>query len=347
MPNRESMNADRFSGESSIHDSNRRRGASTMKGYNADRAISDLSEEERKKLVSDALDEIFGPSGGSSSRGNATSSTARRAETTHRTPETRTVSPEARATRERAKKNKGFKRFLAGITVAAVAAAMVTGGIWYGKNQSRQQQPPAPSQEPAFEFFDDSRDDAERDTPSPYAGEQWNGTFYDYSHYADQEHKSSKNAYDYDYSDDFNNRERTVSGIVEVATRTPEALASYAFNVFTDEEKAELGISGLSMTEIDDRMSNSADGGTLQRNLLERLDTVLNSDQTSYNFYYENDTEDTNYIYFVDDNNDGKMTPDELHLGYSTRKRNGAPQVDVYRLVPTGEYRDGAPVYEN
>lgn len=166
-----------------------------------------------------------------------------------------------------------------------------------------------------------------------FAGETVNGVKYDYTEYADRNHKESYNAYGYDYSNQFGNREEAAKGIMHMAEREPEALASYAYNIFTDDEKQELGIKGLSMVEIDNKF-DQAGGGALQQNIKDKFSQILNDQgKTSFNFYHENDTEDTNYIYFVDENKDGNFTPDELHLGYDTKKRNNAPQVDISRTI--------------
>ena len=166
-----------------------------------------------------------------------------------------------------------------------------------------------------------------------YAGETINGVRYNYSEYADRSNKVSLNAYGYDYSDQYNDRAATTGGIMHMAEQEPEALASYSYNIFTDNEKKELGIDGLSMTEIDDKF-DSEGGGELQKRLLKKLKAILENDEnTRFDFYHENDTELTNYICFVDSNHDNIYTPDELHLSYDTKKRNNAPQVDIYRTI--------------
>lgn len=221
-------------------------------------------------------------------------------------------------TRDAAKKNKGAKAPINKAAVIAAATAIV-GLSMIGTAVASIANKDAVT-----------LDKPEKTTVS---GELQNGVTYDYSHYADRDKKESYNAYDYDQSERFGDREATIEGIMEVAKRTPEALASYAYDLLTDEEKAELGIDGMTMAEIDDRMSNSENGGELQQSLLKKVESILRSEKTSYRYYHENDIESTNYIYFVDDNHDGTMTPEELHLGYDTCKRNGAPQVDVSRKL--------------
>lgn len=169
------------------------------------------------------------------------------------------------------------------------------------------------------------------------SGEQSNGIEYDYTHYADREGKESANAYDYDMSDCYGDEEAFKTGIMEVAKRTPEALASYTYTIFTDEEKRELGIDkDMSMVAIDNAMSNSENGGILQKRLLNKMESILqDKESTRFNFYRENDYETSSYTYFVDANNDGTMVPTEMHLGQAYVKRSGAPQVDVERKVTT------------
>lgn len=164
-------------------------------------------------------------------------------------------------------------------------------------------------------------------------GEQANGVTYDYSHYADREGKESANAYDYSLADCYGDREATAQGIMDVAKRTPEALASYAYTILTSDEKAELNLTGKTMVEIDDKMSNDLNGGVLQRQIIEKLDNALNDKKTIFKFYKENDFETSSYVYFVDSNKDGVYSPDELHIGYANVQRNGAPQVDIMRPV--------------
>lgn len=165
-----------------------------------------------------------------------------------------------------------------------------------------------------------------------FAGETINGVKYDYTEYADRENKVAYNAYGYDYTKDYNDRNAATNSIIRMAEQEPEALASYAYNAFTDDEKQELGIKGLSMVEIDNKF-DQAGGGDLQKSVLSKFSQILKDDKTSFNFYRENDTEQTNYVYFVDENEDGNYTPDELHLGYDTKRRSNAPQVDISRTI--------------
>ncbi|MBR2658572.1 hypothetical protein IKD57_01585, partial [Candidatus Saccharibacteria bacterium] len=152
--------------------------------------------------------------------------------------------------------------------------------------------------------------------------------------------KEAWNAYGHDYSEDFEDREAATEHIMAQATKSPEILASYVYYLFTDAEKEEFGIKditpkdaklGVTMTDIDDYIGSHEDGNGLREKLLEKLEQILNSDKTSFVFYNENDTEETNYLYFVDEDENGKMDPTEVHLGYDTRERNEAPQVDIYR----------------
>ena len=248
-------------------------------------------------------------------------------------------------TKEKAKLNPVLVGLVGTVAVAAVASFLYFG--FKGDKNSGPQE----NQNPIA--ADSNQEDA-AEKSNPLIGELENGTAYDYSHYADRElsfdadgnavyktNKEAWNAYDYDCSGDYGDEEATIKGITSVAARTPEALASYAYSLFTDAEKEELGIAGMSMVEIDDYMSNEEDGGEMQDRLLEKLDQVLNDKQTTFKFYHEDDTEDTNYIYWIDDNGDGEMNPTELHIGYDVRDRNGAPQVDIYRAFLDHSDKDG------
>lgn len=259
-----------------------------------------------------------------------------------------TVSPEeARKTAEKAKGNSALKVAIGTAVVVVGVAVAAAIGYFKGGGGAVQEDP----NQIAADVNQENNAEAEA---NPLAGELENGTKYDYTHYADRHieydedgmpqlvtEKEAWNAYDYDYSDDFDNREATVEHINAVAGRTPEALASYAYNLFFDDEKEELGITGMSMTEIDDLMSNEENGGEMQAKLLAKLDEVLRDEHTSLRFYHENGTEETNYIYFIDENGDGIMDPTEVHLGYDTRERNGAPQVDIYRHTLVSSDKDG------
>ncbi len=231
-------------------------------------------------------------------------------------------------------KKKISKGLVAALVVVGVAAAGIGGTALFnhfsgGSSDTAPVETPPPivdTYTPESTPFDTGEALSDYDTLS-------NGVHYDYSHYLDYENKTTKKAYDYDMSSCFGDEERTIDGINEIADRTPEALASYAYGIFNKEEKQALGIDGMTMTQIDEYMSdeNNQDGGAKQSAILAKLNEVLREDGTTFRFYYENGTEDSNYINWVDANQDGIMTPDEAVLGYSRRQRNHAPQVDIYR----------------
>ncbi|MDO4527010.1 MAG: hypothetical protein Q4B87_02885, partial [Candidatus Saccharibacteria bacterium] len=246
---------------------------------------------------------------------------------------------------QKLKKHKSFKRFLAGVALTALATIMTATG--FKPNSTAKATEPGKATARTESVADPSVSGGESDTAetsednsiieknlnSDLAGEAFNGTTYNYTEYADRENKITYHAYGYNYKDQFGDRAASTKGILHMAEYEPEALASYAAGIFTDEEKQALGIKGLNMTQIDDILSNSEHGGDLQKKLLEKLKQVLEDESTNFDFYYENDTEQTNYIYFIDDNGDGVLTPSELHLGYDTKKRNHAPQVDISRRI--------------
>lgn len=172
---------------------------------------------------------------------------------------------------------------------------------------------------------------------SNQAGETIYGVTYDSSEYFDIDNKVSRNAYGYDQSSQSGDRGATVGGIMTKAKQLPEILASYAYNIFTNAEKQDLGIADLTMTQIDHKF-DQAGGGELQQKLLDKLQSVLDDEKnTRLNFYNENGTERTNYVYAYDKNGDGVYTPDEFEIGYDTKKRDGAPQVDIYRIITNAD----------
>ncbi|MBR2994198.1 hypothetical protein IKF43_02290 [Candidatus Saccharibacteria bacterium] len=223
-----------------------------------------------------------------------------------------------RETINKAKNTRGFKIVVAGLLVASIGLSLAACGGAH--NASNNQEPTT-----AFE-------------QTAVSGEQANGVSYDYRHYLDYENKDSKNAYDYSLVDRYGDRDATIDGIMDVAERNPEALASYAYQILNEEEKQELGIDGMNMTQIDDAMSNDENGGKLQKDILTELEEVLKDENsTRFDYYLENNFEETSYVYFIDDNNDGTATPEEMHIGYSTTKRDGAPQVNILRKANTAD----------
>ncbi len=278
---------------------------------------------------------------------------------------------EARATIEKAKNKPTLKERLKKIipralVVALAAVAAVT--AFSGKVGD----PGRDTYKSYDEYRDDQNDDTKGDTEesvievksekrfaspetgsSAYAGELPNGTTYDFTEYADRENKVSKNAFGYDKSYIHGDREKTEKAFAEMSAKGPEYLASYAYDILTDSEKQELGIDGWTATELDDYMSNNENGGNLQKSIQQKLSDILtDKDNTRYDWYTENDTESTYYIYFVDENGDNIMTPEEMHLSQDTKKRNGAPQVDIYRLidgdwVKVGDYNEACGLQGN
>lgn len=223
---------------------------------------------------------------------------------------------------EKAKGSRAFKAVVAAGLAATMAFSLAACSTNKDINQASDQS--------ASEFVGQTESTA-------LSGEQSNGIVYDYSHYADIKSKESANAYDYDMSHCFGDEAGFTTEFMQVAKRTPEALASYAYMIFTDEEKQELGIgSQMSMVEIDDAMSNGENGGALRERLLNKLQGVLqDKDTTRFTFYKENDYEISSYTYFVDENNNGVMNPVKMHLGQAYVKRSGAEQVDIERKIAT------------
>lgn len=241
-----------------------------------------------------------------------------------------TLSPTAEQTAQKAKGNSAFKRVLFGVLLGGGIAL----GAFAGYQASKAQAPVAT--EATADDADTVSNPEIQEEANPFAGELSNGVSYDYYEYADIENKTSKNAYGYDKSDAFGNREATENAWMDMASKGPEYLASYATHVFTNEEKQSLGIADMSPNQLDDYMSNAEniDGGEKQRNIMAALDVIArDKENTIYEFYYEEGEENTYYITFEDLNNDGNYSPDELKLGYTTKKRNGAPQVDIYRII--------------
>lgn len=240
---------------------------------------------------------------------------------------------------EKSRKNSNYRRIVTEAVILS-AAALAAAGVMIGSALSSKNKKEAPTANPVVTESSVSDNNLGEETVSDneientmYSGETIHGVKYDYAEYADRDNKISFNAYGYDYSDQYNDREKSTEGILGIAEREPEALASYAYSIFTDEEKEELGIKGLNMVEIDEKFDQDG-GGELQGNLLNKFSDILKDEKnTSFKFYKQNGTEETNYVYFIDENNDGNYTPDELHLEYDTKTRSKAPQVDINRTI--------------
>ena len=132
----------------------------------------------------------------------------------------------------------------------------------------------------------------------------------------------------------YGDEDKTIDALLAVANRTPEVLSAYANQILFDSEKAELGIQGMTMTELDDYLSNptNEDGGELQQKIYNKLDEIFHDkENTRLTFYREYGHEQSNYIYFYDKDNNRIMTPDEMHLAQSPRQRRGEYQADMLR----------------
>ena len=255
-------------------------------------------------------------------------------------------------------KHKGLRQALTGLIVglAALSAVGAVGGALASRNNKRSaaaaateitlentdaietsKDPRFINQETPADTVVENTDAIETSKDPRFAGETVNGTKYDYTEYADRKGKESNNAYGYNYENSYNDREATAGDIVHMAETEPEALASYAYNIFTDDEKKELGIDGLTMVKIDEKF-DQAGGGELQQKILDKFKAIIDDGKnTHFRFYRENGTEKTNYIVYFDKNSDGAYTPDELQLRYDTKKRTDAPQVDIYRVLPQAD----------
>lgn len=249
----------------------------------------------------------------------------------------------AREEAEKAKRNRAIRNVINAATAVTLAGvitliATVGGGLdalrrLFGAKETPHVDDPRTSYTEVMDTDDIYAGIEERLGINQYAGELSNGVRYDYAEYADVNNKSSKNAFGYDKSYCFNNPEAAADAWMEMANKGPEYLAVYAYEVLTDEEKAELGIAGMSSAEIDDYLSSPdhADGGEKQRKISEYLNKIAHDkDNTTYEFYYENREEKS---YFIKNDGDGVYTPGGNRVAYSKVKRHNAPQMRVKRAV--------------
>ncbi|MBR3324380.1 hypothetical protein IKG24_02515 [Candidatus Saccharibacteria bacterium] len=247
---------------------------------------------------------------------------------------------------EQATKNPRFKRMITGLVIG-LAASFAVGGIAAHGIHSTKAAPdivgggPATKAPVMTEVSAPSVPELTTvsfDTVSEnrFAGETANGRTYDYTEYADREHKTSYNAYGYDYSGDHGDIEKTKNNINHIATDSPEVLASYSNRILFDDEKEKLGIKNMSDVEIDNLLETSEKGGELQESMLTALksNNVIGSSDTTKTEYLpveKSGLQHTIYNYWVDSNKDGSMTPDEMHIGYDSKKRNNAKQTILKR----------------
>ena len=249
------------------------------------------------------------------------------------------VEEKKKKTEETAKRDRKIGAFLAGVAILGLI-----GGIIGSRASKRDKNAEAPEPLPTAmteimpgavseEDFVAEEAEAEKVEASKYSGELVNGVFYDYSEYADRQGKKAYNAFGYDASDCYGDVEKTQEWWMKTATEQPDALGSYAYFIFTEQEKQELGIAGMSEGQIGEYMSDvaNADGGAMQSRLLEKMQSVINEEGSSYDYYLEYGLENTRYEEWIDSNGDGMITPDEIRLGYDTVQRHGVPQFDFYR----------------
>lgn len=240
------------------------------------------------------------------------------------TPETEPA-PAVAEVVKKAKKNSALKTVVGFAAAAAIAVALVVGvGHFVGNKAQPEEVPTSPQTEVATAV-----------------GEQEElGLHFDYSEWADFEHKSSHNAYGTDYSDCYGDDEKTTAGFLNKAESMPEALASYKSIFFEDEQKA-LGISDMTEKELEEFMSDvdSEEAAAMQQKLLAAITSIVNDKENAkWEYNLENEDENSYYVIWEDENSDGEQTPDEMHLGYSTVKRHNAPQANLYRRDDNGNW---------
>lgn len=163
---------------------------------------------------------------------------------------------------------------------------------------------------------------------------------YDYSEWSDFENKSSHNAYGADYSDCYGDSEKTTAEFLKEAEKMPEALASYE-NFFFEDEQKELGIADMGEGDLEEYMSdvNSEDAATMQQKMLDKMNEALaDKENTRWGYEIENKDEKSRFVVWEDENSDGIITPDEMHLGYSVVSRRNAPQAILYRKDKDGNW---------
>lgn len=167
-----------------------------------------------------------------------------------------------------------------------------------------------------------------------------NGTRYGYGGNYDADNKNGIGAFGPDASANHGDIEATRAGILEVAMSSPEALAAIVASA-----PKSFGLeSGATAESIDETLSNSENGGALQRQYLEKLAQLLEDDETVMTFK-ESSERQRSYIIVKEDEN-AASTPDNLKVQTYDKdlQRHGDKQVVIGLPIRdaqgnfTGEY---------
>ena len=302
------------SAESLKYKAYKERGEKTMSA--AERAEKMKRREEIKKRLAEIEAQEAKKAAESSGAAEPSGTT----EAPKETESSETSAPIVAETTKKAKKNSALRTVFISATAIALAGAIGLGIV--GGHFKKTESTPTPT--PTSSTYEEIVATGEEDDLK---------LKYDYTEWADFEHKSSHNAYGTDYSDCYGDDEKTTAGFLQKAESMPEALASYKSIFFEDEQK-ELGIWDMTEKELEEYMSDedSPEAAAMQQKLLDAIAVILNDkENTKWEYNYENEDENSYYVIWEDANSDGTQTPDEMHLGYSTVKRHNAPQANLYR----------------
>lgn len=302
------------SAESLKYKAYKERGEKTMSA--AERAEKMKRREEIKKRLAEIEAQEAKKAAESSEAAEPSGTT----EASKETESSETSAPIVAETTKKAKKNSALRTVFISATAIALAGAIGLGIV--GGHFKKTESTPTPT--PTSSTYEEIVATGEEDDLK---------LKYDYTEWADFEHKSSHNAYGTDYSDCYGDDEKTTAGFLQKAESMPEALASYKSIFFEDEQK-ELGIWDMTEKELEEYMSDedSPEAAAMQQKLLSAIAVILNDkENTKWEYNYENEDENSYYVIWKDANSDGTQTPDEMHLGYDTVKRHNAPQANLYR----------------
>ena len=259
------------------------------------------------------------------------------------------VSPDkAKELSKKVNNNNGFKKlskklskklpkrvFIGGALVGVAGALAFTFMSKFKNDQSLNQQPAAVESESAGDN-DLSPVQVEGigewGETSQYAGEMPNGVRYDYTEYFDYDNKKSHNSFGYDYSEQYGDEDATKNQINSEIMDDPEILASNVYLAFPESKKAEYGISGLGMGQIDESLDGEY-GGKKKKKLQEEMQSAIYNENTTWEYKIVNGEQKTIYTYCEDDNSDN---PKGKHLEWDIKDRHDAKQVTAtYAFVVT------------
>ncbi len=208
----------------------------------------------------------------------------------------------------KAKKSRVFEFFVTGILIVSISFSLAACN---GNQVANNNQEPTTAYE-----------------QTTAAGEQENGLEFDYSGFQSSE-KLHKNNFGEDLTKYHGDRDAMIGKLMEEAKVNPEMLVAESYHILTDSQKKEIGIDGMTISEIDESL-NGKNGGELQQKMYEKLNSVMNDkEHTKITWIISNGRVWTDTEFYIDENKDGKQEPLETYNGTIETFRNNVKQFKV------------------